>query len=389
MENNDNLVGVLVTLFRYKKPILWATLATAVGTALISFLFLDNYYKSTTTFYPLSSDVFKPEQMFGSSQKDMEYYGGEEDVDRLITIAQSGELYDFLIKKYDLYRHYKIDTTSELAAFKVREAIEGLYEVKKTKHNAIEISVEDKDRRLAADMANAARDKVDEIAQRLVREIQANLIRAYETSFIEKDRVLHGVGDSLMLLRESYGVIDPEKQTEAVTKVSVEAKGNYVRSKAKLDMLKGNPSVSKDTIALLQATLKGYEEEAKNNDVMMKKYNEGYNSVSVLKQIYEQERNQIGRDKQRYTQLKVAFETKVQALKLFETAAVPVVKSRPKRSILVISATLIVFILSLIGALLIDNYSAVNWNEIKSASANGATKARKNAVIGFSKKNNE
>ncbi len=386
MENNDNLVGVLVTLFRYKRPILWATLATAVGTALISFLFLDNYYKSTTTFYPLSSDVFKPEQMFGSSQKDMEYYGGEEDVDRLLTIAQSGELYDFLIKKYNLYQHYKIDTTNEQAAFKVREALEGLYEVKKTKHNAIEISVEDKDRRLAAEMANAARDKVDEIAQRLVREIQANLIRAYETSFIEKDKLLNSVGDSLMLLRESYGVIDPETQTEAVTKVSVEAQGNYIRSKAKLDMLKNNPSVSKDTIALLQATLKGYEEETKNNEVMMKKYNAGYNSVSVLKQIYEQERNQISKDKQRYTQLKVAFETQVQALKLFETAAVPVVKSRPKRSILVISATLIVFILSLIGALLMDNYREVNWNEIKSASANGSTKARKKTAIGFIKK---
>ena len=269
MENNDNLIGVLATLFRYKRPILWATLATAVGTTLISFLFLDNYYKSTTTFYPLSSDVFKPEQMFGQSTKDMDYYGGEEDVDRLLTIAQSGELYDFLIKKYDLYQHYKIDTTNEQAPFKVREALEGLYEVKKTKHNAIEISVEDKDRRLAADMANAARNKVDDIAQRLIREIQANLISAYKTSFIEKEKTLLGVGDSLMLMRQNYGVIDPETQTEAVTKVSVEAQSNYIRSKGKLDMLKNNPSVSKDTIALLQATLKGYEEEAKNNDIMM------------------------------------------------------------------------------------------------------------------------
>ena len=121
---------------------------------------------------------------------------------------------------------------------------------------------------------------------------------------------------------------------------------------------------------------------------MMKKYNAGYNSVSVLKQIYEQERNQIGRDKQRYTQLRVAYETKIQALKLFETGAVPVVKSRPKRSILVLSATLIVFVLSIIGALLMDNYREVNWNEIKSISANGSTKPLKKTAIGFVKKEN-
>ncbi len=388
MENNDNLIGVLVTLFRYKRPLLWATLATALGAALISFFLLDNYYKATTTFYPLSSDVFKPEQMFGSSQKDMEYYGREEDVDRLLTIAQSGELYEFLIKKYDLYHHYKIDSTNEQAAFKVREAIEGLYNVKKTKYNAIEISVEDKDRRLAADMANAARDKVDEIAQRLVREIQANLVRAYETSFIEKEKILHGIGDSLTLMRQNYGVIDPEKQTEAVTKVSVEAHGNYVRSKARLDLLKTNPSVSKDTIGQLEAMLKGYEEETKSNDLTMQKYNAGYNTVSVLKEIYERERDQIGRDKQRYTQLKVAFETQIQALKLVESAAVPVVKSRPKRTIIVFSATLIVLVLSIIGALLIDNYRNVDWSEIKKASQNGAAKEpKKSSRIGFFKKN--
>lgn len=387
MENNDNLMGVLVTLFRYKRQILWATLATAVGTALISFLFLDNYYKSTTTFYPVSPDVFKPEQMFGQSTKDMDYYGGENDVDRLLTIAQSGELYDFLIKKYDLYRHYKIDSSGEQAPYKVREALEGLYSVKKTKFNAIEISVEDKDRRLAADMTNAARDKVDEIAQRLIREIQANLIRAYETSFTEKNKTLRGMGDTLMQMRNSYGVIDPEKQTEAVTKVSVEAQGNYIRSKARLDALKTNPSVSKDTIALLEATLKGYEEEAKNNTLVMKKYNEGYNGVSQMKQLYEQERNQIGRDQQRYSQLKVAFQTQIQALKLVESGAIPVIKSRPKRSILILSATVIALVLSLIGALLIDSYRHIDWTAIQKASANGSLKEPKSSKIGFFKKN--
>lgn len=387
MENKDNLIGVLVTLFRYKRPILWATLATAVGTALISFLFLDNYYKSTTTFYPVSPDVFKPEQMFGQSTKDMDYYGGEEDVDRLLTIAQSGELYDFLIKKYDLYRHYKIDSTKEQAPFKVREALEGLYSVKKTKFNAIEISVEDKDRRLASDMTNTARDKVDEIAQRLIREIQANLIRAYETSFIEKNKTLRGMGDTLMQMRNSFGVIDPETQTEAVTKVSVEAQGNFIRSKARLDALKTNPSVSKDTIALLEATLKGYEEESKNNALVMKKYNEGYNGVSQMKQLYEQERNQIGRDQQRYSQLKVAFQTQIQALKLVESGAIPIVKSRPKRSILVLSATLIALVLSVIGALLIDSYRNVDWTAIQKASQNGSPKELKSSRIGFFKKN--
>jgi LPS O-antigen subunit length determinant protein (WzzB/FepE family) len=116
----------------------------------------------------------------------------------------------------------------------------------------------------------------------------------------------------------------------------------------------------------LEATLKGYEEEFKSSSEMMKKYNQGYNSVSVMKEYYEQERNQLGRDRQRYQQLKTAYETQISAIKLVQNANIPIIKSRPKRSIIVLSATLLAFSLCLVGALLVDNYRDVNWQAITS-----------------------
>lgn len=364
MENNDNLLGVLATIFRWKKPILTVTFIATIATALIAFLFLHNYYKSTTIFYVASPDIFKPEQVFGTSNKDMEFYGNANDLDRVLTIAESGELYEFLIKKFDLYKHYDIDSTDEKAPYKVREKLVSLYNVKKTKFDAIELSVEDVDRQMATDMANVAREKIDEISQRLMRQSQENVIKAYESNFVEKEKVLSRVGDSLMRLRESYGVIDPDKQTEAVTKTAVESETNFARNKAKLDMLKKSPNVSKDTLTLLEANVKGYEEEVKANALMLKKYNQGFNSVSALKEFYEKERDQMGQDRQRAMQLSIAYNTKISALVLVESAKMPIVKSRPKRSILVLSAGLIAFIFSIIGVLLMDNYKNVNWNTI-------------------------
>ncbi len=385
MANKDNLISVVGALFRYRRPILWATFLTGIGSLLISVFLLDNMYKATTTFYPLSSDVFKPEQMFGTSTKDMDYYGTEADVDRLLTIGQSGDMYNFLIKKFDLYKHYKIDTASERAPIKVREALEKLYAVRKTKEDAIEVSVEDKDRALAAVMANAARDKIDEIAQRLVREVQYNQIRGFESNFLQKEKGMQVIGDTLSVMRNIYGVIDPQTQTEAVTKVSVEAQGNYIRSKARLEALKGVSSVTQDTLAMLGATVKGYEEELKQSVETMKKYNAGFNSVSLMKELYEQERNQLGRDKQRYLQLKVAYETPTQALKTFETASVPIDKSRPKRSIIILSTMLIAFVLMVVGALVADNYKDVDWSEITGSTEEVADK-RKSGIGFFQKK---
>ena len=386
MANKDNLISVVGTLLRYRRPILRGTILTAIGTMLITYFLLDNMYKATTTFYPLSSDVFKPEQMFGTSTKDMDYFGTEDDVDRLLTIGQSGDMYIFLIKKFDLYKHYKIDTTSERAPIKVREALEKLYAVKKTKTNAIEVSIEDKDRVLAAAMANAARDKIDETAQRIVREVQFNQIKGFEESFLQKNKLMSVIGDTLSMMREQYGVIDPQNQTEAVTKSSVEARGNFIRSRAKLEALKSIGSISQDTLAMQGATVKGYEEELKESAEMLKKYNQGFNKVSLMKELYEQERNQMGRDQQRYLQLKVAYGTPTQALKTIESASVPIDKSRPKRMIITLSVTLIAFVLLFIGALLADNYRDVDWSEII-GSENGTAENTKKGIGFFQRKN--
>jgi tyrosine-protein kinase Etk/Wzc len=356
MKNQDNLLGVMDTIVRWRKPIGRVVLIATIGTALIAFLFLKNYYQSTTIFFASSPDIFKPEHVFGTSNKDMEYYGSEEDVDRILQIAQSNDLYEFLIKKFDLYKHYDIDTADEKAPFKVQEHLEKLYEVKKTKNNAIELSVEDLDKKFASDMARSAREKTDDIAQHMIRETQANLIKAYEVNIEEKNKALYFIGDSLSHLRQTYGVIDPEKQTEAITKSAVDAESNYYRSRAKYEILKNNPAISADTLAQLEANMRSYEVEMTKGGEMLKRYNLGFNSVSAMKEFYEQERDQLSRDKQRFLQLKIAYGTKLSTVVLVEEARVPIVKSRPKRSIIIGSALLISLLFSIIGILLFENY---------------------------------
>ena len=63
MDNRDNLLGVLATLFKWKKQILKVILLAGIGTAAISFFFLDDYYRASTVFYVASPDLFKPEQV--------------------------------------------------------------------------------------------------------------------------------------------------------------------------------------------------------------------------------------------------------------------------------------------------------------------------------------
>ncbi len=365
MDGRDDLIGVMSVLYKWRKQI-GLLLATVIGVVLIiSFLFLYTYYKSTTVFYVNSTDIFKPEQMFGTSTKDMDYIGTSNDIDRILSIAESEPLKDFLIKKFDLYKHYDVDSTKMKAPYRVLEELDERYKVKKTKLDAIELSVEDVDRNWAANIANAAREQIDIIAQQMIKQNQLNLLKAYENGFAEKDKTLAQLGDSLRMLRELTGVIDPEKQTEAMTTAAMNAENSFIRTQAKFNALKNNKEgVSRDSIAMTEATMRGYEEESKRNKAMMTKYNEGVNKVSLIKEMYERERDQKTKDVQRYVQLKTSYNAPISALNVIERAKTPVVKSRPNRILLVLSSALAALLFSVFGVLLFDRYKSVKWSEV-------------------------
>jgi tyrosine-protein kinase Etk/Wzc len=79
-------------------------------------------------------------------------------------------LADFLIDTFNLYEHYDIDPEGRQSALPRSGSFYELYEVTKTKRDAIELSVEDTDKALAAKIANAARDKIDATVQQLMKE---------------------------------------------------------------------------------------------------------------------------------------------------------------------------------------------------------------------------
>ena len=367
-QKQENLVGVLSILYRWRKPVLWFCAAAIAGTTLIAFLFLDNYYKSTTVFYVASPDIFKPEQLFGTSVKDMEYYGSDDDVDRILTIAESGELKMFLVQKFGLYKHYDIDSTTEKGPFKVVDRLDKLYDVVKSKRNAVELSIEDTDKKLAAQMANAARDKIDEIAQRLIHESQTNNLKVLESDNATKEFELRRLSDTLVKMRTQYGVYDLEKQAETMSSVSAQAQANLIRNKAKLTALQGQTGVSQDTLALLRASIQGYDAEMKNGDANLKRYGEGMNDVSLYTQLYKKDREQLAANKERYIQLKTAYSAKVSAVHLIEPATTPYDKSRPHRSIIILTAAFLALLFSVFATLLAESYKEVNWaEEIRSA----------------------
>ena len=372
MNNRDNLLGVLSAIYRWRKTIRNICLVTLVGSIFFALL-LKNYYQATTIFYPSNAKLANPELIFGSSGEVTEYFGTDHDLDRVAEVANSNEVVDYMIQRFQLYNHYGIDSTSKEGPNKVREVFRGLYSALKNKNDAIELNVEDVDRDLSSTMANAARDRINYLIQRLIKDNQGRLLATYEDNIHNKEIELQHLADSLVYLMSHYNIISVGDQGEQLALQLANAEGQVTRTRARLEVLDKNSAIPRDTIAYLRANLHAYESQlkglrnldSKGGDMSIKNFNEGSPKVNVISDLHYQARKQLSFDRERYQQIKSAYSTYIPAVQVVELAEPPRIKSRPKRSIIILSAVLAAFLFSVIGVLLADAYRSVDWREVR------------------------
>jgi uncharacterized protein involved in exopolysaccharide biosynthesis len=96
----------------------------------------------------------------------------------------------------------------------------------------------------------------------------------------------------------------------------------------------------------------------------MKKFNSGASKVSAIDNAMDIAVEQFAEDQERMKQLKAAYEADTPMVIIVEKAETPIVKSRPKRSILCLASVFLTFLFSAIAAIVIDTYKNVNWKEI-------------------------
>ena len=368
------MISVVRVLHTWRKPLLAITLGVAVLTAVIT-LFLPNYYRSTTVFYAASQDLFKPQKVFGYSQSEMYYYGGSEDIQRCITAAMSHPVMDQLIREFDLYTHYGIEPGSPKANYKVREKLLERYQIMRTKYDALELTVEDRDPEVAAQMANGARTTLNNVLTGIIKNSQRDLVSSYTTAIVDKEKALTAVEDSLRKFQSLYGIYDTEAQAEFLSTLITSVETRLVRERGALESYKQMKSANvADTIRHLTASLAGLEMQrdlltGKDTSVVnaysLDRFSAGKGRVEQYTDAYRKAVNSVNMDKEMLKQMAAAIALDVTALHLVEEAPVPAKKAHPKRTIIVVATSAVAFLLSVLYILLLESFRKQDWSFLK------------------------
>ncbi|HRD07748.1 MAG: GNVR domain-containing protein [Saprospiraceae bacterium] len=353
MTNDYSLLSILNVLMSWKKTIILTVVAVGLISAVFS-LMQPNYYKAETVFYPASPTLADPTQL-GYNNAPMYVYGGSDDLDRLFSIVTSERMITYLIRKFDLYKHYDQDSTTREGQFKMKELFKGNYKAIKSKYGALILSVEDKNPELAADIANEARTRTEAIAQQFVKNTQLKSLESYRKNVEEQLKIMAILEDSIRLLKSKHNLIEANYQQRVFSDELIQAIASKSEAASRAQYFSKYES-KKDSTIKYKAFESGYASKIVVLQSKIAEFNNHISHLLAVEQAYSRASDQssIVREKERL--LKTAYDSPFTAIHLVDEAIVPEHKSRPKRSLIILLSMLISFVASVTGVLMIHSY---------------------------------
>ena len=356
-----HLLGVLRTLWQWRRPIALTTLAGAVLAVVVSLL-LPVYYTGFTSFVAISPEQISIESTFGTNSNRIQFYGTGDDIDRLLSIAESNELVDFMVDTFNLYAVYAIDSTTLKGPVRVVQKFRSYYEVERSPRDILELTVEDRDPVRAAAMATAARQRIDALNLALIRATHRRNADGLAEEVRQSEQQLAELSVGLAEMRRASGVYSTEAQSEALSSLSGQLDQRLALSEARLEAFRERGV--RDSIDRLTINLIGLQRSRAALDEQLQKYNSSVSQIASQEEERLQVNEALTENRLRLKQYQTILNGERRTLEVIEEAQVPLVKSAPVRWLIVSVATAVTFLFAVVGVLLLHTGRRYDWRSI-------------------------
>lgn len=376
-----NLLDYLHVLVKGKKIIVISTVAFALAAAAYS-LSLPNVYTATTLIVAGDDDkgsIAGVMAQFGglASLAGGTAFGAPTKVDLYITMLGTNSIKDPIIDRFKLMEIYQ----SKLRSGAYNALNRNVNVSSGKKDGVITISVDDKDPKRAAAIANAYVEELGNMTLRL------NLAGAKDNrSFLEgrlsaAKNDLANAEDALKAFQQKNKAVSVTDQAQASIQVVAALKSQLISAEVQLNTLRSQLTDSssevknvKATISNLRSQIAGLEaNHLKSSIPSIGSIPElGQEYVRLLRNFKVQEALVETLTKQ-YEMVKLTESKDVSPIQVIQKATVPEQKSKPVRSKLVLLGGLAGFFISMVYVFLRESISRIGeedqrrWNEIKTS----------------------
>jgi len=153
-------------------------------------------------------------------------YGSETPTEQMLQLLQANDIRSSIIKKYDLAKHYDIDTTKSGGKALLIAEFEDNVTVRKTEYESVKIEAWDVSPDTAAAIASDMITFLDLKARSLQRNKTIEVVNLHKTQLDKRKIEVDTLEAQLKELRVRYGLLDYEAQAKEITKRYLETLKN-------------------------------------------------------------------------------------------------------------------------------------------------------------------
>lgn len=185
-----DLVDIIQTLRRHGKLLVIAVVASAMLGGLF-YTFGKKKYKAEADFIisnPLYAD--RNNLFRNRDTRFVDYFGGDDDLDRVLVIAASDTLRNAVAEQLNLWDAYKLDRTKPEDRLKMKEIFKDVYKMERTEYTTGKVYYKDTDPVRAAAVVNLSIEVSENIFRSYYLKMKNNVANSVRERIDEIDRKL-------------------------------------------------------------------------------------------------------------------------------------------------------------------------------------------------------
>jgi len=270
MDNFFNSKRIIDVFIKWKIQLAVVTIAAILLSVFFSSpIFIKPLYKSDAVIYP----------------SNISPYSDENETEQSVQIFQSRDIRDSLVKKFDLAKHWKIDSSYRFFKSTLLWIYNQRVKISKTPYEAVQIEVWDPDPQVACSLVNGLLDFYNTKIRSLHKEKFGEVVDNYNYIIARKMAYLDSLKSAATELGTKYGLLEYQSQTREVMRAYLSTGGGSVRS-AEAKVLMKNMKEKGGEMLLLSEMIRSeaamFSTMKLDADRALLDYNRNYTYVNVL-----------------------------------------------------------------------------------------------------------
>lgn len=383
-EDGIELITMLLVIAREKKTILRAAAAAALLSAVIALL-LPGVYSARAVIMPPQEDqsglnsVALNALATLSSNSSMGAIGLENPADMYIGMLKSRSVADALIRRFELQALYDADSLTD-----AREELDRRASISNGTYGLITVVYEDDDAQRAADIANAYVEELERLTRRIaVTEASQRRLFVEQQIRLTQDKLVQAE-NALKHTQEQTGVIDLDNQGKAIIEAVAELRAKAAAKEVQISTMQSyatprNPDFirARRELAGLKAQIAKFEHDnlSGNGDIMVATGRMPEAGLEYLRKLREVKYQQAVYEMlaKQYESARVDEARNSVVIQVVDPAVALDEESGPRRSLIVVLATVMTLILASMWSVLRAGLARVQqgaghnarWNELR------------------------